>query len=233
MIFLILASPFPAGPPRRRLKVNVADQQLRASGATSCANNKLQTGRALGLVEFVCRVVVAWIRDTKAGYAVLQRILTFCPARRRSKRFGPSRLNLADAADGPLCSIKSESYNYGSSNVRLRRSKATCRGQSKVLGFALCTKAGFGARPPRRRSAPVEGKRIRTDETPLLAGFRISVGQNTLPRGCPHRVGHLRCVARSRGQNICCANETCGPTERGMVGGGSSIILGERVQTRK
>jgi hypothetical protein len=32
----------------------------------------------------------------------------------------------------------------------------------------------LGARPPRKRSAPVAGKRIRNDETPPQAGFRAS-----------------------------------------------------------
>lgn len=34
-------------------------------------------------------------------------------------------------------------------------------------------KTRLGARPPRKRSAPVAGKRIRNDETPPKAGFRV------------------------------------------------------------
>ena len=43
-------------------------------------------------------------------------------------------------------------------------------------------KSRLGARPPRKRSAPVAGKWIRTDETPLLAGFRMCGGRGTLRR---------------------------------------------------
>jgi hypothetical protein len=40
--------------------------------------------------------------------------------------------------------------------------------------YTYCVhKNRLGARPPRKRSAPVAGKRIRNDETPPQAGFRI------------------------------------------------------------
>lgn len=46
----------------------------------------------------------------------------------------------------------------------------------EALRPTLCSvhKSRLGARPPRKRSAPVADKWIRTDETPLSAGFRIS-----------------------------------------------------------
>lgn len=47
----------------------------------------------------------------------------------------------------------------------------------------------LGARPPRKRSAPVAGKRIRNDETPPQAGFRIS--------GVWHQGGGVGVVPRS------------------------------------
>jgi hypothetical protein len=50
------------------------------------------------------------------------------------------------------------------------------------LMLAGVYKSRLGARPPRKRSAPVAGKWIRTDETPLLAGFRIWGGRGTLRR---------------------------------------------------
>lgn len=77
----------------------------------------------------------------------------------------------------------------------------------------------------------MEGKRIRTDETPLLAGFRISVGQNTpTSRLCP---SSPLCSSIARA-NICSANETCGPTERQNAGRRRELgYLGEWVQMRK
>jgi hypothetical protein len=70
----------------------------------------------------------------------------------------------------------------------------------------------------------VEGKRIRTDETPLLAGFRISVGQNTpTSRLRPHIARHLRYIARSRGQTYVARTRLAAqPSGRMPVGGGSS-----------
>ena len=57
-------------------------------------------------------------------------------------------------------------------------------------------KSRLGARPPRKRSAPVAGKWIRTDETPLLAGFRISGRTGASWRrsgsGSPERVAEQR-----------------------------------------
>jgi len=41
------------------------------------------------------------------------------------------------------------------------------------LMLAGVYKSRLGTRPPRKRSAPVAGKWIRTDEAPLLAGFRM------------------------------------------------------------
>ena len=42
------------------------------------------------------------------------------------------------------------------------------------LKLPIVYKNRLGARPPRKRSAPVAGKRIRNDETPPQAGFRVS-----------------------------------------------------------
>jgi len=43
----------------------------------------------------------------------------------------------------------------------------------RVLDSVQVHKNRLGARPPRKRSVPVAGKRIRNDETPPQAGFRI------------------------------------------------------------
>jgi hypothetical protein len=59
---------------------------------------------------------------------------------------------------------------------QLRRTTigVTCLPSVWPLEFFLeVHKSRLGARPPRKRSAPVAGKWTRTDETPLQAGFRV------------------------------------------------------------
>lgn len=59
---------------------------------------------------------------------------------------------------------------------------------SRAVNSPLVYKSRLGARPPRKRPAPVAGKWIRTDETPLFAGFAFpgpdqGGGRGAVPQG--------------------------------------------------